>query len=180
MKWVSTFGSRVLPYRGTGLGRITLHRLQTMTDMSNEVSTKTKAYVTVSQKPSNLRQILEVAERALDHSWNSRLQSNPTDGCVFLVSNWFFFKDERNGEMFVLSATFWKQFRHQLTSKKFHEFHILQVKWFLLHPETIVEGCLYLNVNGLLWSESVMGYYGVWMLGYYGRMVYGSYDHVPI
>ena len=40
----------------------------------------------------------------------------------------------------------------------------------LLHPKTIVEGCLYLNVNGLLWSESVMGYYG--------RMVYGSYNQV--
>ena len=30
----------------------------------------------------------------------------------------------------------------------------------LLHPKTIVEGCLYLKGNGLLWSESVMGYYG--------------------
>ena len=58
----------------------------------------------------------------------------------------------------------------------------------LLHPETIVEGCLYLNVNGLLWSErngllwseSVMGYYGACMMGYCGLMVYGSYDHVPI
>ena len=30
----------------------------------------------------------------------------------------------------------------------------------LLHPKTIVEGCLYLKGNGLLWSDSVMGYYG--------------------
>ena len=41
----------------------------------------------------------------------------------------------------------------------------------LLHPETIVEGCLYLNVNGLLWSESVMGYYGACMMGYYGLII---------
>ena len=34
--------------------------------------------------------------------------------------------------------------------------------------------------NGLLWSESVMGYYGACMIGYYGLIVYGSYDHVPI
>ena len=53
---------------------------------------------------------------------------------------------------------------------------------------TIVEGCLYLKGNGLLWRESIvgyygaciMGYYGACMLGYYGRVVYGSYDHVPI
>ena len=58
----------------------------------------------------------------------------------------------------------------------------------LLHPKTIVEGCLYLNGNGLLWSEhnwllwseSVMGYYGACMMGYYGLMVYGSYDQVAI
>ena len=58
----------------------------------------------------------------------------------------------------------------------------------LLHPETIVEGCLYLNGNRLLWSEhnwllwseSVMGYYGACMMGYYGLMVYGSYDQVAI
>ena len=49
-----------------------------------------------------------------------------------------------------------------------------------MHPETVVEGCLYLNVNGLLWSESVMGYYGACMMGYYGRMVYGVYDQVAI
>ena len=40
------------------------------------------------------------------------------------------------------------------------DFTIHRLKLPLLHPETIVEGCLYLNVNGLLWSESVMGYYG--------------------
>ena len=28
--------------------------------------------------------------------------------------------------------------------------------------------------NGLLWSESIMGYYGACMMGYYGLMVYGS------
>ena len=39
---------------------------------------------------------------------------------------------------------------------------------------------MYLNVNGLLWSESVFGYYGACMMGYYGRMVYGSYDQVAI
>ena len=50
----------------------------------------------------------------------------------------------------------------------------------LLHPKTIVEGCLYLKGNGLLWSESVMGYYGACMMGYYGLMVYGSYDQVAI
>ena len=34
--------------------------------------------------------------------------------------------------------------------------------------------------NGLLWSDSVMGYCGACMMGYYGRMVYGSYDQVAI
>ena len=34
--------------------------------------------------------------------------------------------------------------------------------------------------NGLLWRESIMGYYGACMLDYFGRVVYGSYDHVPI
>ena len=29
----------------------------------------------------------------------------------------------------------------------------LDHKVFLLHPKTIVEGCLYLKGNGLLWSE---------------------------
>ena len=65
---------------------------------------------------------------------------------------------------------------------------VLVVENYLLHPKTIVEGCLYLKGNGLLWSERngllwsecVFGYYGACMLGYYGRMVYGSYDHVPI
>ena len=55
---------------------------------------------------------------------------------------------------------------------------VLVVENYLLHPKTIVEGCLYLKGNGLLWSESVMGYYGACMMGYYGLMVYGSYDQV--
>ena len=58
----------------------------------------------------------------------------------------------------------------------------------LLHPKTIVEGCLYLNGYGLLWrernglllNESVMGYYGVCMMGFYAIMMHGSYDHLPI
>ena len=49
----------------------------------------------------------------------------------------------------------------------------------LLHPKTIVEGCLYLKGNGLLWSErngllwskSVIGYYGACMIGYCAMMV---------
>ena len=36
------------------------------------------------------------------------------------------------------------------------------------------------RANGLLWSESVIGYYGACMMGYYAMMVYGSNDHVPI
>ena len=47
---------------------------------------------------------------------------------------------------------------------------VFECKWVTMERER----------NGLLWSESVMGYYGACMMGYYGRMVYGSYDHVPI
>ena len=65
---------------------------------------------------------------------------------------------------------------------------VLVVENYLLHPKTIVEGCLYLKGNGLLWSEHnwllwnerVMGYYVACMMGYYGLMVYGSYDQVAI
>ena len=46
----------------------------------------------------------------------------------------------------------------------------------LLHPKTIVEGCLYLKGNWLLWSV----YDGLLWSGHQTLMVYGIYDHVPI
>ena len=47
---------------------------------------------------------------------------------------------------------------------------VFECKWVTMERER----------NGLLWSESVMGYYGACMMGYYGLMVYGSYDQVAI